>query len=447
MATSLDTGVKPKGLAGKLGFSKKNFRSLLAVVLSGQLFYSTLEAMRGSFYPQLVQMLHVTNTQFGLLFTITAISSLLALPGGWIMNRYSTRSILVVCLLIRCATIAAIIYGHLSVVGLDIVACIWALIEAVYWPAILNGVALLSNSKNRNYAYSMLEWVRGLTQVILNVILVGLMTFASVEVGLHISQMGMFKFVLLIYNLLLIPLCVWIWRAIPQNGISASHEKGKNKDAMVGLGKVLKMPKIWIASLMGMSVYWASLNNNYGVAYLKNAFKMASGTSSLLGTVNSEGVRIIAALLSGFIAEKWLRSVAKTIGFSLILVAITNVLMAVLPKNPTTEGINITLLMISAFCMFSAKAIFTVPIARIPMPEKYRGSAMGIDTFVAYLPMMFAMVIGGHLLDTFKPDVAFSDLWIVNAVVTFVGALLCIVIRHWEKQDESSRKTAETVKN
>ncbi|MCI1973625.1 MAG: MFS transporter, partial [Lactobacillus sp.] len=160
MATSSNSGNKASGLAGKLGFKKGTFSGFLAVVLSGQLFYSCLQALRGPFYTQLLQMLHVNNTQFGLMFTITSISSFLTLPGGWIMNRFSVKSILITCLSVRCITILAMIYGNLSVTGLYILAAIWSLIQAVFFPTVLNGVALLSTKENKSIAFSMLEWIR-----------------------------------------------------------------------------------------------------------------------------------------------------------------------------------------------------------------------------------------------------------------------------------------------
>lgn len=440
MATSSNSGNKASGLAGKLGFKKGTFGGFLAVVLSGQLFYSCLQALRGPFYTQLLQMLHVNNTQFGLIFTITSISSFLTLPGGWVMNRFSVKSILITCLSVRLVTILAMIYGNLSVTGLYILAAIWSLIQSVFFPTVLNGVALLSTKENKSIAFSMLEWIRRALQLGMDWILVGLLAFAGMETTLHINQIGMFKFVLLIYDLLLIPLIIVIWKAVPSNGIAADKKnKNKNKDALVGLGKVLAMPRLWLAALTAFTIYWASLNNNYAVPYLQNVFKMPQNAASLVGTITSEGIGIVAAMLSGFLADKWLHSISKMIMLSLILVAVTNLLMVFLPKNSGMTTLTVIMLMISSFGMFSAKAVYSVPASLVPMPEKYRGSAMAVNSFVCYLPNLFALTLAGQLLDKLKPVVAYNNLWLINGVVAVVGILLAAASLHFEKKDAQNK--------
>lgn len=446
MDTSSNSGNKPKlakGLAGKLGFySGRTFGGFIAVVLSGQLFYTCLQALRGPFYNQLLQMLHVNNTQFGMLFTITSISSFLTIPGGWVMNRYSVKSILITCLSIRFLTILLMVYGHLNVTGLYVLAAFWALIQSVFFPSVLNGVALLSNKDNKSTAFGILESARRLLQMVLDWILIGVIAWLTPTFG----EIPTFQFMLLIYDLLLIPLIFLIAKYVPKNGIAAEEKgkKGKGVDALAGLGKVLIMPKLWIAALTALTIYWLSLQQNYAVPFLQNAMHVNKGAASFFGTISSEGIGIIAALLSGILADKWLHSTSKMIMVGLALVLIASILEIIMSKTPAMGGWMMAIIAIQSFGMFTAKGVYMVPASKVPMPEKYRGGAMSVNSFVAYLPNLFALTWVGHILDSNKPVAAYNQIWTISAIVAAAGFLLAMFTLRDENKQKKAKATAAT---
>lgn len=431
---------KKKGLWARLNFpDRKTFAGFMSIVFAGQLFYTCLQSMRAPFYTMMLKMLHVNNTQLGLIFTICSISTFLTIPGGWVINRYSVKSILITCLSIRCVTIAIMIYGNLNTVGLFILSGIWGLIQSVFFPSVLNGVALLTNKKNKSTGFAILESARRALGLILDWIMIGMLALAGTYGTMRLTQMGLFRFTLLIFDLLLIPLIWIIFKNVPTNGIAAGKEKKKNTDALKGLGKALLMPKLWIAALTAMTIYWVQQLHTYNVPYLQKVFHVSQGSASFFGTISGQAMGIIASLLGGFLADKWLHSTSKLIMLSLALVVVSSLLMILLPKTPAMAVPNMVIILVLSFGMFSAKGVYMVPASKVPMPEKYRGGAMSIDSFVAYCPNLFAMTWAGHILDTSAPVAAFNQIWIIVTVVGLVGILLAGLTLRTEKQSKAQQ--------
>ena len=196
----------PRGsnaLLNKMGFKSGNqLTGFLTVVVAGQLVYSCFEAFKGTFYDLLLKVLGLNNAQLGIIFSLIGISVFFYIPGGWLNNRFSIRSLLISGLLIRMTTVFIIIFFHPTFNVLRIIAIIWGLTDAFFWPAVLNGVDLMSDKGHKGLAYGLLESIRRALEMGMNLLIVGAMALFG---GISIFKTGM-----LIYNLLIIPLVLFI---------------------------------------------------------------------------------------------------------------------------------------------------------------------------------------------------------------------------------------------
>ena len=87
----------------------------LTVVLAGQLTYSAFEAFKGSLIVPLTKTLGIGIDQFGILMGWLGIAMFLYVPGGWINNRFTVRSILCTWCAWRLGTgLIPVSYTHLT---------------------------------------------------------------------------------------------------------------------------------------------------------------------------------------------------------------------------------------------------------------------------------------------------------------------------------------------
>lgn len=352
-----------RGLGVKLGFdSGRAFGGFISVVLVGQIIYSCFEALKSVFYTPLMHIFNLSNAQLGVIFSLTGISIFFSIPGSWVNNRFSVKSILITSMIIRMITIYIVLLCNPNYTVIKIVAATWGIVDGVFWPAVLNGVNLFTNKKNKGVAFGLLESVRRLLEMVMNMLLIGVMSAAGTGMLLHCSQMQIFRTGLLIYNLLLIPLIIAVAKLVPTNGIAADkHNKSKGKDALAGVWQVIKMPKLWIAAITAFCIFWSYTFSVYTTPFLQDVFHLGQTQASLFGTISTAGIGIIASFLSGFISDRLLKSTGKMICMSMSIAFVAILIVLLLPKTSATLVLTMILILFFACGMFMAKGIMEVP--------------------------------------------------------------------------------------
>lgn len=437
-----------RGLGVKLGFdSGRSFAGFMSVVLVGQIIYSCFEALKSVFYTPLMHIFNLSNAQLGVIFSLTGISIFFSIPGSWVNNRFSVKSILITSMIIRMITIYIVLLCNPNYTVMKIVAATWGIVDGVFWPAVLNGVNLFTNKKNKGVAFGLLESVRRLLEMVMNMLLIGVMSAAGTGMLLHCSQMQIFRTGLLIYNLLLIPLIIAVAKLVPTNGIAADkHNKSKGKDALAGVWQVIKMPKLWIAAITAFCIFWSYTFSVYTTPFLQDVFHLGQTQASLFGTISTAGIGIIASFLSGFISDRLLKSTGKMIFMSMSMAFLAILIVLLLPKNSATLVLTMIFILIFACGMFMAKGIMEVPASQIPMPEKYRGAAMSVTFFVAYSPKIFAYSINGKIIDQLGPNRAFNIIFTTEVIIAGIGVLLSLFLIRMEKKEKAQKLAEEAEK-
>ncbi|ODJ57823.1 MFS transporter [Brochothrix thermosphacta] len=412
-------------IGAKLGFkTKEQFLGFSAVVLSGQLIYSSFEAFKGTFYDLLLEILQVNNAQLGVIFSLIGISIFFYIPGGWINNRFSVKSILIVGLVIRMLTTCIIIFFTPTFTVLKIVAVIWGLVDAFFWPAVLNGIVLLSGENNKGVAFGILESGRRALEMFMNLLIVAVMAL--------IGGIAVFKGGMLVYNLLIIPVIIIIIKYVPVNGIAATEktapEKKKSIEALKGMLEVIKMPTVWLASITALTIYWSYINLIYTVPYLQAVFGISRSQAALFGIINTGAMGVVAGIISGALSDYVFKSSSKMMFVALFMTFLALLTTLLIPKTPATMGISIALLMVFSFSIFLAKSVILTPIAESKIPEEYSGSSMSIGSFAAYAPVFWAYNLNGTIIDKYEAVVAYEKIFQIGTVVALFGVVCSLVL-------------------
>jgi hypothetical protein len=326
-----------------------------------------------------------------------------------------------------------VIFFNPSFTVLEVIATIWGITDAVFWPAVLNGVNLLTDHEHKSVAFGLMESIRRLIEMSMNMIMVGVMALSS--------SIIVFKGGMLVYDILLLPLSILIGKYVPNNGIAAEEQTSngsKGKDAFKGLLHVFKIPKVWAAAIIAMTIYWSYVNAIYTIPYLQAVFKMNQASASLFGTISTSGMGIVAALLSGILADNVFHSTSKLILIALLVVAASIGGLLLLPQTPAMAWLAMILILVFTYGMFTAKGIMMVPVSKIEMPEKYRGAAMSVSYFIAYAPNLFAYTIDGSIIDSHSALGAYNLIFVTEAVMALVGVIMALILVAIEKHEKNT---------
>lgn len=420
-------------LAKKMNFeSRQQIYNFFTVILSGQIIYSAFEAFKGSFYNLLMETLNVNNTQMGTLFSLIGVAMFFYIPGGWVNNRFSVKKILLVSLGSRFVTTMIILIFAPRFFILCIIAFIWGVTDAIFWPAVVNGVLLASNEKNRGMAFGMLESVRRAVEIGMNLLIVGMMTLLG-------GTLLVFKSAMIIYTILILPMMYLVYKFVPNNQLEEKENESKNLTALKGVITILKMPKVWLASLTALTVYWCYINLIFTVPYLQAVFHISTSQAAIFGVINTGLMGVICGVVSGTLSDYLFKSSLKMMLVSLCLTVIALVTVIFLPKTEAMLWVNIIMLAIFSFSLFLAKGIILAPLAELNLPEEIQGAAMSIGSFATYASVFWAYALNGRIIDANKldPIKAYETIFLIGATVAIVGAIFAILLLIIKKKENN----------
>ena len=248
----------------------------LAVVMSGQIIYSAFEAFKGSLMIPLQQMLGITQTQFGILMSYIGIAMFLYVPAGWINNRFKVRTIILWSLGWRLATYLVLFLLTPPFAVMSVIAVSWGVLDAIVWPAVVNGVSILSQDQDKEgkgLAMGLLESIRRLTEFLMNgLVIVILMVWSDHTVGIM-------RIAAIVYALLIVPMMIAVARLVPDTKIAQEQGKSDSLAALTGLFKVIARPRVWLAGIAALTVYWSYINLMYTSASSTPAWWVSSRDS------------------------------------------------------------------------------------------------------------------------------------------------------------------------
>ena len=423
--------------------------SFLTVVMAGQLVYSTFEAFKGSLMLPLTHALGIGVDDFGVLMGWLGIAMFLYVPGGWVNNRFTIRSILIWWCSWRLVTFLMLyMIPNLSFKIMVAIAISWGVWDAIGWPAVVNGVTFVSkdaDTKGRGLAMGLLETIRRAAEFLMNIVIIGIIAVFPAAANKIMIGFGIG------YSLLLVPLILAILKFVPKNAIAESEDMGKNAAAAVGLLKVLLRPRVWLAGVAGLCLYWCYVNLIYSSApYLQLVFHASDATAGVFGILNTGLIGVFGGLVAGIVADYVFKSSTMMMGAALTVTAAATAIIRLLPSQQNMVWPAVVLLMVVAFGVFMGKAVILAPIAELQLPEEINGSAMAVGSFLVYASIFWTNPLAGKLVEAHKanPYVGYQQIFWITLVVAIVGAvcafILAFINKKIDKVEDQNADTKET---
>ena len=396
----------------------------LTVAVSGEVLYSAFEAFKGALMIPLQEMLGISQIQFGLLMTYVGLALFFYLPAGWINNRFRVRTIILCSLGWRLVTYLVLFLLDPPFGLMAAIAVTWAIVDAIVWPAVANGVCVLAadeDQKGRGLAMGLLESIRRFVEFALNGIVIVVLMF------LPDATTTVMRVFAIAYTLLIVPMMIAVVRYVPDTRIATQARASHSVAALKGLLHVLSRPRIWLAGIAAMTVYWADINLMYVSApYLQQVFHVSTAMSGAFGLLNTGLVAIVAGVVSGIVSDYVFKSSTRMMAVALGCVAVTCGLVLLLPVTRVMIIPILVLLIVVALATFLGKSV----IGELELPEEIAGSAMAVGSFLAYASILWGYNLNGYLLDSHASDPAagYRIIFMITAGVTVIGCATAVIL-------------------
>mgnify|MGYP000919226066 CR=1 FL=1 len=416
----------------------------LTIALSGEVIYANFEAFKGSLLIPLQQTLGITQTQFGLLMTYLGLAMFLYVPAGWVNNRVRVRTIILCGMAWRLVTYLILFVIIPPFVVMSAIAISWAVVDAIIWPAVANGVCILSadqDRKGKGMAMGMLEAVRRLTEFGLNgIVIVALVLFPE---SATTTVMRSFA---IAYALLLMPMMLAVARYVPDTRIATEEHVSHSVAALKGLLHVLSLPRIWLAGIAAMAVYWCDVNLMYiSAPYVQQVFGASTAVAAAFGIFNVGLIAMLAGIISGVTADYVFKSSTRMMMVALGFVAVACGIILTLPVTAAMIVPIVGLLIMVALATFLGKSVILAPIGELELPEEIDGSAMAVGSLLAYASILWGYNLDGRILDGHASDPAagYRIIFIITASVAAVGCATAVVLDRANRRASRHGRTAD----
>ena len=416
---------------------KFDFRKLMVfIILSATVAIAyQLPYLRYTFYDQMMEVLKLNNTQMGMLATAVALTSTICYPiGGFLANRFSTRSLI-------CITLAAFVgltiwYAFTTnYITLLIIHVLYGFFGiATLWSAYLSGIRNLGTEDNQSTLFGSSEATRGIVQTILGFAFLGVMGIAMTP------QIG-FRMLLLVGAGVTAVFLILAIIYMPKGQLredDASDQEQSNKFSLVD---VLKNKGLWIMILLVMSAYtvW-SMGNGYLTTYTVQILGISQSTASTLGIIRSYIIVFVAGFLGGWVLDRF---TYKGKAFLIMFVAvIASLLGVILTSKVIPICIGITLVI--AFIANVMKSTYWSTMDQAGIPVYMTPLATGAISFIAFIPDFALPPIFGVLLDQAAAagNIAsgFNKIFIILIAFSVMGIVASILLTRRTQKINAERK-------
>lgn len=403
---------------------KNNMGRLIILTTAGSLIYG-LPYFRSYYYDAYLEVYHLTNTQMGTFGSIFGVLGAISyLFGGIVADMISPRMIMSVSLILTGAAgllpLTNPSYGILVLIYL-----IWGFTSLfAFWPALLKGLRGLAAENEQSKAFGFMEGGRGIVNALHLAITLAIFNFFSKTAGNLAGLNGVITF----YSIVVILLGILTFLLMKND--KEQTKKGE-KLSFRQVIDVLKMPAVWILSLILCCTYTMNISMFYFTPYATASFGITA-TAAAVVTMMTQYIRPISSIGGGILADRLGRSKMMFIGF--IFMGISTAVL-VLFKNVSIP-LFIGLCILIYLAMYLNYGVVFSMMEEGGVPAHVAGTAIGVVCTLGYLPEVVCPVLAGHVLDTYT-ELGYKYYFMGVAAVMFIGIIALIL---WNRYLKTGRK-------
>lgn len=410
------------GLGEKL---QKNLFAILIISVGGAIIYG-LPYFRYDYYDAYLEVYNLTNTQMGVFGSIFGVFGMISyLFGGYVADRVSIKKILVFSL------VGTGVGGFIHLLPLNFEALVvlyafWGFSSLfAFWPACVKAVRMLSDSEGQGKAFGIFEGGRGVAAALGATLAVLAYRMGAKSLG---DTLGM-KYVIIFYSVVTV-LCGILVQFNMKDEIIKSDEKISFSD----IGKVVKLPAVWIIAIVTFCNYVFTLSLYYFVPYATSLLGMTVTSAALLAAVKRY-ISPISNVGGGILGDKIGTSNLLFVSFVVMALGVTGILF--LPLNGSTIVIWLFILLYIVNYLFY-QVNYSLSWAMMEegaIPDKYSGTAAGLISTVGYLPDIFISLMAGKILDTYPGVVGYRYFFGYLIAMLILGAVFVGIWRSYLKRN------------
>ncbi len=390
---------------------------MACLCLSGGIIY-LLPYLREVYYLPLLDALGLTNTQLGIMMSVFGATAMISyFPGGWLADRFSPR------VLISLSMISTGMAGFYFATFPSYHMCLvihafWGIsVTLTFWAALIKATRKWAPPSQQGRAFGILEGGRGVAELVSSTALLAL--FAKLG-----SQALALSWVIILFSVCDILIGILAWFVL-DDAKEDTCAKSRTSIGISDVIKVLRMPPVWLLSIVILAAYSAYWGSYYFTPYATDVFKMSLVFGGAIG-VGKMWVKPIPALSAGFLADRI--GPSRTVTWSFVILIFSFGVFAFTPGSPNLVVILISNTAIASLAIFAVRGVYYAMLEEGGIPLAVTGTATGIVSVIGYSPDIYMPVVGGALLDKFPGEPGYRYFFLIIVGLCVLGLISALVV-------------------
>ena len=391
---------------------------ILTGIAAGAMF--SLPYLRDTYFIVLRESLDQTSTQMGLaLSAYAAIFWFIALPSGYLSDRFPAKKLLPFCTLL--AGLSGYYYATLpSFYSCVVIFCVWSFTCTMYWP-LMTKISRVSDGEGdaSGKSYGIIESARAMTYACLGFLSIPLFSWLG---GERFGIQG----VIIMYSTMLMVISVLCFFLLEDDGIE--RQPATLKNSFNQLKSVFQSPQVWLLGGVVFASQSIYICTGMLVPYLQEIFNFSQEQATVFGVVRSSVLMSIAGITGGFYSRK-LGSVTKLVSIGYIGIFIGGIAVFLVPSTPQYVWLLIPVALIMLYAVATNHTMFMAPMKEIGIPFKDMGMATMAISLIGFSSEIVMYSVVGKLVDSFSGSQGYKYVFLLMIFISIVGFLLILAIR------------------
>ncbi len=226
------------------------------------------------------------------------------------------------------------------------------------------------------------------------------------------------------------------WFVLDDSAHASSQEREQIK--LSDIITVLKMPVVWLISIVILSSYSAYWGLDFYTPYATEVFGMTVVFGGAIA-VAKMWLKPLPAATAGFLADKV--GVSKTVAWSFVVLIVSFAIAAATPGNPEFISLMLVNYAVASLAVFASRGVYFALLEEGNIPLALTGTAVGTVSIIGYTPDIFMPVLGGVLLDRYPGAPGYRYVFLFMMGMSVVGLLAALMIMRLSVKQQ--RKTDE----
>jgi len=372
---------------------------MLALVLAGEAIFFLPFGVTRHFGPTFLEVFGVGDAELGRMQAVYGLVAALAyLVGGGFADSIQPRKLLAGSLL---ATGLSGLYlaSIPSATGLYGLYAFWGASTIVpFWSALIRATRDWGEGREQGVAFGVLDGGRGLIAALTGLLALWLFVLCfpdGAEGATSAQRLGGMRFVIYTYTAACFLAAIAAFLLVlPSRSMSAGQ-------AAAGfdwrnLKECFAMRTVWLQAAIVAAAYTLFKGRDFYTRYAHDVWGWTEIETAEVSTL-SVWVRPVAAIGAGVLADRW-RS-TRVISSCFVLSAFVYVSFLLTTPAASTAALLWTNVMLSCVAIFALRGVYFAVMEEAAIPRRLTGAAVGVISFVGFLPEIFVPLIGGALVE------------------------------------------------